>query len=122
MRVLIVDDYDDALALYSEFFVYNGFEVLTARDGVAALEVARRERPSVIVLDVALPRLDGYAVLARIRADPDIGDTPVLMLTAFGGDEYLRRAKEAGAHDARTKPLLPAELLAIIRNLTEGGV
>jgi len=116
-RVLIVDDYDDALASYSELFEHNGFEVSTARDGLTALEMARRERPAVIVLDVALPKLDGYAVPTKIRADPDLGDTPVLMLTAFGGEDYLRRARRSRAREALTKPVLPSERLEIIGNL-----
>jgi two-component system, cell cycle response regulator DivK len=117
LKILVVEDYVDAREMYLEFFRAQGFEALGAREGREALRLAREQRPDVVVLDVALPQMNGYAVLKEIRTDREIEETPVLMLSASVGDEYVMRAREGGANAALTKPLLPDELLQAIREV-----
>jgi CheY-like chemotaxis protein len=117
LKILVVEDYQDARELYVEFFRTQGFEAIGARDGPEALRFLREHRPDVVVLDVALPRMNGYAVLQKIRADKELGDTPVLMVSASVGDEYVMQARSAGANVALTKPILPDELLEAIREV-----
>ena len=117
LKILVVEDYSDAREMYVEFFRAQGFEALGAKEGMEALRLARQHRPDVVVLDVALPQMNGYAVLQKIRADPELENTPVLMLSASVGDEYVMKARETGANAALTKPLLPDELLEAIREV-----
>jgi two-component system cell cycle response regulator DivK len=114
-RVLIVEDFDDARELYCVYFQLQGFEAHPAADGIAALRAARLIRPDAIVLDVALPRLDGFSVLREVRADPQLSATPVLMLSATDDPDYAARCKALGANGALTKPCLPEELVEEVR-------
>jgi DNA-binding response OmpR family regulator len=91
---------------------WQGVEVASATDGEQGLEVFFAESPDVVLLDVGLPRLDGFEVLRRIRA---VSDTPVLMLTARGEELDKVRGLEIGADDYVTKPFSPLELLARIK-------
>lgn len=116
-RVLVIDDNEDARLMYAEYFEIEGFTVLMAKNGHEGIAMAQTHRPDVIVLDVALPGLDGYQVLQRIRADDRTCRIPVLMLSASAGPEYLEKAAINGAQVALTKPVLPLEVLAIIRDL-----
>jgi diguanylate cyclase (GGDEF)-like protein len=89
-----------------------GYRVLEAGDGPAALGAAREQAPSVILLDVELPVLDGHATLAALKADPATWDVPVVFLSGRGAGEDLVQALREGAHDYLRKPPEPAELLA----------
>jgi len=114
MKILIVDDDHDlleALGLGLQL-QWQGVELITATDGEAALESFFEETPDVVLLDVGLPRMDGFEVLRRIR---QVSDTPVLMLTARGEELDKVRGLEIGADDYITKPFSPLELLARIK-------
>ena len=114
MKILIVDDDHDlleALGLGLQL-QWQGIDVVTATDGEAALDAFFEHLPDVVLLDVGLPRLDGFAVLRRIR---QVSDTPVLMLTARGEELDKVRGLEIGADDYVTKPFSPLELLARIK-------
>lgn len=111
LRVLVVDDEPDtraALALALD----PAYQVLTAADGLAALEVAREARPDLILLDVMLPRLDGYQVLERLRADAATAEIPVLMVSARRDDADKVRGLDLGAVDYIEKPFSVPELHA----------
>ncbi|MBA2450130.1 MAG: response regulator transcription factor [Chloroflexi bacterium] len=114
MQILIVDDDDDlleALAIGMQL-QWQDAEVVTAGDGELGLQAFFERSPDVVLLDVGLPRLDGFAVLRRIR---EVSDTPVIMLTARGDELDKVRGLEIGADDYVTKPFSPLELLARIK-------
>ena len=114
MKILIVDDDHDLLEAVGlgMQLQWQGADVVTATDGEQALDVFYEQQPDVVLLDVGLPRLDGFAVLRRIR---EVSDTPVLMLTARGEELDKVRGLEIGADDYVTKPFSPLELLARIK-------
>ena len=114
MKILIVDDDHDLLEAVGlgMQLQWQGAEVVTATDGELGLDVFFEQQPDVVLLDVGLPRLDGFEVLRRIR---EVSDTPVLMLTARGDELDKVRGLEIGADDYVTKPFSPLELLARIK-------
>jgi DNA-binding response OmpR family regulator len=108
-RVLVVDDDPDIRGLLRELLDRRGFRVTEARDGQEALRTFFAERPDLVVLDIAMPRLDGWKTLERIR---ELSDTPVVMLTAKASELEKTRGLRAGADDYVTKPFGRQELLA----------
>ena len=95
------------------------FELHEATDGIEALEVAHRELPTLVFLDVDMPRLDGIEACRRLRDDEATSGTTIVMLTAVHGDSVERRAEEAGADLFLTKPFSPLELLRLVDQLGE---
>lgn len=118
-RILIVEDFTDSREMYMEFLATHGFDVTGAADGVEALQSIEASPPDVVVLDVALPKLDGLSVLRRLRADPRFAGLPVLTLSASVGADYPKLAMAAGATAALEKPCLPEELLEAVREALE---
>jgi two-component system response regulator MprA len=112
--VLVVDDDRRLLDMLRRTLAYEGYRVVTAADGAAALIQAEAERPDVVVLDWLMPGLDGIQVAERLRAADDI---PILMLTARDAIEDRVTGLDSGADDYLVKPFAPAELLARIRAL-----
>ncbi len=110
VRVLVIDDEPDVLLLCRVNLGHAGFEVLEAQDGEHGIADAVAERPDVIVLDLMLPRMDGFDVLRALRDDERTLLTPVLMLSAKAQREDRRRCLEMGAHAYLTKPFSPEEL------------
>jgi CheY-like chemotaxis protein len=94
------------------------FELHEAEDGLSAIEVARRERPTLVFLDVDMPRLDGISACRRLREAPETADTTIVMLTAAHGDSVEHRAEEAGADLFLTKPFSPLDLLRLVDRLS----
>ena len=111
-RVLVVDDDPLLVRLVRTHLEKAGYKVLTAADGEQALETAANELPDLVVLDLMLPKLDGYEVCRRIR---EFSMVPVVMLTARGEPVDRLRGFEMGADDYLSKPFVPAELLARVR-------
>jgi two-component system chemotaxis response regulator CheY len=95
-----------------------GFELHEAQDGVEAIEVARRERPTLVFLDVDMPRLDGISACRELRQSPEMSDTTIVMLTAAHGDSVESRAEQAGADLFLTKPFSPLDLLRLVDSLS----
>ncbi len=115
--VLAVDDNEQNLQLLQEYLWSWGYEVVVARDGHEALELYPTHSPSIIVLDVMMPNMDGYEACSRIKADPAGRQIPILMLTALTGTEDKIRALECGADDFLNKPINRDELRTRIRSL-----
>ena len=111
--ILLVDDEPSIIQLSRMYFERDGFRVLEIGDGEAALEAVAKHRPALIVLDVMLPRLDGFEVCRRLRAGGD--QTPIIMLTARDEDIDKILGLELGADDYLTKPFNPRELLARVK-------
>jgi DNA-binding response OmpR family regulator len=116
--VVLVDDEPAIRETVSFILDMEGFEVATAEDGERGLELVRRLRPPVVLLDVMLPRLDGFSVCRAIRGDPALSGVRVVMLTAMGQRSDRLRAREVGADHFVTKPFDEEELVAILRSLT----
>lgn len=113
-RLLVVEDDADVAEVLRRLCTRAGHEVTQANDGSAALREAYRRRPDLVILDVGLPRLDGWAVLERLR---DLTDVPVLMLTGHSQDSEKVRGLRGGADDYLTKPFSNSELVARIEAL-----
>jgi two-component system alkaline phosphatase synthesis response regulator PhoP len=116
-KILVVDDEKDLTALVSLHMKMAGFEVLTASNGEKALDLSREEKPDLIILDLMLPKIDGWQVCERLRQDAVTKDIPVIMLTARTQIEDKLKGFEAGADDYVTKPFSPRELVARVKRV-----
>ena len=118
-KVLIADDNPQGAELLEAYLSGTPYETRIAVNGEETLELVRRWRPDLILLDVMMPRLSGFEVCKRLRADPATRDIPVLMITALDQASDVDRAVEAGTDDFLTKPIDKAELLLRVRALLE---
>ena len=119
--ILVVEDDDDLRETLAYNLRVEGYETLLAADGVAALELARRQPVALVILDVMLPRLDGLSVLRQLRARPETAALPVLMLTARAEESDIVVGLELGADDYVAKPFSWNELRARLRALLRRG-
>jgi DNA-binding response OmpR family regulator len=115
-KILVVDDVPENVRLLEAVLVPRGYEVVTAHDGDAALDLVEAEEPDLILLDVMMPGRDGYAVCSSLRANDSTAMLPVIMVTSSVGQEKTR-AIEAGADDFIPKPFNHDELLTRVRSL-----
>jgi two-component system cell cycle response regulator DivK len=112
-RALVVDDYDDAREMYAEFLCFKGFEVVQAQNGLQAVALAQSLLPDLIVLDLALPDIDGIEVTRRLKMSPATAGIPIVMLTANAQSKMLDEARKAGCAAVLVKPCTPDELLEV---------
>ncbi len=110
-RILVADDNADVRA-FLVHLLGDAHRIESVEDGAAALAAARRERPDLVVTDVMMPQIDGFGLLAALRADAELADVPVILLSARAGEEARAEGIEAGADDYVVKPFAPRELLA----------
>jgi len=110
-RILIVEDQREMRENLATILEMEGYAVLRAADGSDGLDLARRERPDLILCDVMMPELDGYGVLRALRADPATADIPFIFLTAKGDKREQRAGMNLGADDYLTKPVTVSDLL-----------
>lgn len=113
--VLVVDDEPHIVALVAYHLAKSGYRVVTATTGPDALDRARRERPSLVILDLMLPGMSGFEVLQKLRVDPGTNDVPVLMLTARRDEHDRIEGLSLGADDYLTKPFSPQELVLRVK-------
>ena len=118
-RILIVDDDSGVRGALKELLVFEGYQVAIAADGPEALEKAADLVPDLILLDVMMPGINGYEVCGRLRADPLLGEVPVIMLTALDDSDSRLRGIEAGADDFVSKPFEYVELQARVRTILQ---
>jgi two-component system CheB/CheR fusion protein len=114
LRILVVDDNPDAAETLALLLQFGGHDVRTAHEGESALETAYAFRPQVIVLDIGLPKMDGYEVARRLRQDPEMKKLFLVALTGYGQDEDRQRSKDAGFDHHLVKPVDPAELQSVL--------
>ena len=113
--VLIVDDYDEGREICAEYLAFHGYEIAEARDGEEALAKARELLPDLILLDLALPKVDGWEVARRLRSDESTADLLILALTAHALDDLRQRALDVGCNGVVTKPVIPKDLARQVR-------
>ena len=113
--VLIVDDSPDARAIYGEYLRYSGFRVVTAHNGEEGLAAAHAEWPAVILMDLAMPQMDGWEAIRRLRAEPLTSEIPIVALSAYAFGDAPERAREAGADLCLSKPCLPPQVARVVR-------
>ena len=116
-KILIADDEPNILISLEYLMKREGFEVLVARDGQEALDVLRRERPRLVLLDVMMPKKSGFEVCQELRADEALKGTLVLMLTAKGRDTDIDKGLGVGADAYMTKPFSTQELVQKVRDM-----
>jgi DNA-binding response OmpR family regulator len=119
--ILIADDEPNILISLEYLMKREGYAVHVARDGQEALDVLRREKPRLVLLDVMMPRKTGFEVCQELRADEAIRDTLVLMLTAKGRDTDVAKGLGVGADAYMTKPFATKDLVQKVRELLEAG-
>ncbi len=118
-RILVVDDEDQNLRLMEAMLIPLDYEVSLARDGMEALEKVKETPPDVILLDVMMPKMDGFEVARRLKEDEETKIIPIVMVTALQGVEDRVKALEAGANDFLTKPVDKTELRARVSSLLQ---
>jgi len=116
--ILLVEDEKMLADMYATKFSMEGFETKTAYDGAAGLELAKSFSPDIILLDIIMPKMDGFAVLKAIRENSSLKSVPVILLTNLGQDEDIKKGKELGATDYFVKANhTPAEVVGKIRQI-----
>ncbi|MFN2149146.1 MAG: response regulator transcription factor [Anaerolineales bacterium] len=116
-KILIAEDERDIRELVTFTLEHNGYAVVSSADGHTALELAARESPDLALLDVRMPRLDGYEVCRRIKADPELKHIPVVFLSAKGQEAEVQAGLEAGAQAYIIKPFSMKELITQIEQV-----
>jgi CheY-like chemotaxis protein len=111
-RILVIDDEPSVRFLVRRLLEFDGYEVVVVDDGIRGLAAAQQQRPDAIVLDLMMPVMDGYQVLANLRTDPRTASVPVVVLTAASTVAAGQRVRDAGAVACLTKPFAPEELAA----------
>jgi DNA-binding response OmpR family regulator len=118
-HILIADDEEDVLLLCRVNLEFEGFTVTEAANGQEALNLARQIRPDLVLLDVMMPVKDGWECLAELKADPQLKDVPVVMLTAKVQEEHQLRGLASGAADYITKPFHPTALVRTVKTVLD---
>lgn len=118
-KILIVDDYPNMVDMLSVRLRAAGFDVIAAYDGMAGLQMARHENPDLVILDVLLPKMDGFKVCRMLKYDERFRHIPVIMLTSRARDVDRKMGLDMGADDYVFKPYDPAELMQRIGTLLD---
>lgn len=113
--ILVVDDEPGIVDIARANLEGLGYRVISAGNGLEALELIRQESPDLVILDILMPEVDGWDVLERVEADPEMAGIPIIMLTARVSDEDVLRGLESGAVEYMTKPFYPQELVAAVK-------
>ncbi|MGQ9603584.1 MAG: response regulator transcription factor [bacterium] len=116
-KVLVVDDEEYIQHILNFSFSAEGYQVITANDGEEAIEKAKSENPDVIVLDIMMPKMDGYEACRRLKSDPKTRNIPVILLTAKGREVDRKLGNEAGADDYMVKPFSPGRLIERVESM-----
>lgn len=117
--VLVVDDYPDTREMYAEYLDLAGMRAEIAENGRQAVRRALRANPDAIVMDLAMPVLDGWEATRILRADPRTKHIPIVVLTGTSEPDQKKRAEECGANLVLTKPCSPSDLCQILRGVLE---
>ncbi|MCI5144737.1 MAG: hybrid sensor histidine kinase/response regulator, partial [Candidatus Electrothrix sp. AR3] len=118
LQILVVDDSISIRKVVSNFIVQQGWHPIAARNGIEALEKIRDKKPDFVLLDVEMPRMNGFEVLQALQAQPEFHDIPVAMLTSRSAKKYREKATKLGARGFVTKPFKADEVIELIQGLT----
>jgi two-component system cell cycle response regulator DivK len=118
--VLVVEDYQDAREMYAAYLQFSGFDVAEAANGIEAVEKTQELLPDIVLMDLALPRMDGWEATRRLKTDPRTRHIPIVALTGHALAGHAEGAREAGCDAFVTKPCLPDALVAEIKRLLDG--
>ena len=117
-KILIIEDFEEVRKSYVDLLTHEGYDILEARQGEEALKIIKNRRPDLILLDLLLPEVDGFEVLAKLRADRQMRQIPVLVLSALNGEAHIQKILSSGAADYVVKGShSPKELILKIRKL-----
>ncbi|HET8920898.1 MAG TPA: response regulator [Xanthobacteraceae bacterium] len=114
-RILVVEDQPDNRQIIRDMLAHTGYEIVEAENGEEALAAIAKQRPDLILMDIQLPVMDGYAATRRIKTDPALKSIPVIAVTSYALSGEEKKAREAGCDDYVPKPYSPRQLLAKIR-------
>jgi len=117
MKILVVDDSNIALRHELLILQKGPYELITARNGKEAVDVTKESRPDLVLMDVVMPEMNGFDAVRAIRADQEIQDTPIIMVTTRGDPAQVEEGYAAGCSDFVTKPVDGPELLSKIRSI-----
>jgi two-component system, cell cycle response regulator DivK len=115
--VLVVEDYQDAREMYAAYLQFSGYRVAEATNGVEAIEQAQQLMPDIILMDLALPKMDGWEATRRLKSDERTRNIPIVALTGHALAGHAEGAREAGCDSFVTKPCLPDALVAEIKRM-----
>lgn len=116
-KILIAEDEPDIRDLVAFTLRFAGYEVITGSNGEEAVQVAQKEYPDLILLDVRMPRMTGYEACKLIKADPKLKDVPVVFLSAKGQEAEIQDGMDAGAEEYLLKPFAPDQLTERVRSI-----
>ncbi|PWB38443.1 MAG: response regulator [Parcubacteria group bacterium] len=115
-KVLLIEDEEMLANMYEVKFKNEGFDLVKALDGAAGLKLAKEEKPDFILLDIIMPKMDGFSVLKTLKEDPEMAKIPVILLTNLGQEEDIDRGKKMGAIGYLVKAnITPAEVVAEVK-------
>ncbi|HVF11619.1 MAG TPA: response regulator [Actinomycetota bacterium] len=119
-KILIADDDPVIIKLLQVNLEMEGYQVVTAEDGQDAVEKAALEKPDLVMLDIMMPRMDGWTARGELLKNPDLKDVPVIFLSARAQQADLRKGYEAGVAEYVTKPFDPIDLLDVVAQILDG--
>ncbi len=119
-KIVMVEDNPDNRTIYSLVLVHSGYEVVEAPDAETGIELVARRQPDLVLMDISLPRMDGYEATRLLKLDPRTSDIPVVALTAHAFEEDRRRALEVGFDGYLVKPLEPRRVLQEVQRFLSG--
>ena len=117
--VLVVDDDDRLQRMLTFFFVKNNFTVMRAKDGFDAIKILETLRPDIILLDLAMPGMDGFELCRRIKEDAVFGEIPIIAISALSASDHRERILSLGVSDYFEKPFVPSELMDRVTKLLD---
>ncbi len=119
--ILIVEDTNEQRDLVSMYLEMNGYHVQVANDGLQGLAQARKQKPDLILMDLGMPKMDGYQMIAELRADAALKDIPIVVISAWTAATHRDRAKAAGADVFITKPFELGHILSTVQKYAQPG-
>lgn len=119
-KILVVDDEPDVVMFIARTLKSEGFDIVSAYDGISALDLAESERPDLVLLDLMMPMMSGYEVCEQLKANPATQAIPVVCFSSAHTADAITRSREVGAATLLVKPFSPAELVAQIRRHLPG--
>ncbi len=121
-KILMVDDAATILMMEKMFLSKEPYDLITAKDGQEAVEKAESERPDLILMDIVMPKMDGFEAVQKIRENEATKSIPIIMVTTRGEEKNMEQGYKNGCNDYVTKPINSSELLTKIRNFLEERV